>query len=421
MHRFHHIRATPLRSRLASSQSLSPSIIATVKKNARQLSSSTTPKNNLNSGSSNGTGSASTTKTNYTPLMLIAFGLLATPSFVLYKVHSDPSFRSTVQDASPGVVSASDSILERLGIHKPTSVPVKLPPAAEPIKSKMDLSVDDETKSSTSIAVSAEAPSEEKTQAPSNAVEQEKSNAAVAVVTANAVAAEDQLKEEENKKSNESHSSPPTSAVVVESVVEETVPAAVVVQEPVKVEKEKENVQSSPKPAEEKSKEEILPSRENLEKLRSVAGGILADSSKRAEEQINKAEKKLNRDLEVVLAQDLSTLNENGLKERVVQLVLELKDRNKWEALRLHEIVKQVTNELVVKYEDLLRKQATTYESVVQEEIAKAHQEAHIRATVQADDYMKNVLTEKERAFVSTMQVSVFVFFFFDMKMQMDF
>ena len=43
----------------------------------------------------------------------------------------------------------------------------------------------------------------------------------------------------------------------------------------------------------------------------------------------------------------------------MVELVLEIKDRNRWEAMRLHEVLKLTTEEVTNKYEALLREQGT--------------------------------------------------------------
>lgn len=45
-------------------------------------------------------------------------------------------------------------------------------------------------------------------------------------------------------------------------------------------------------------------------------------------------EKDLRKDLETILAQDVATSDVEALRKRIVQLVLELKDRHRWEALR---------------------------------------------------------------------------------------
>lgn len=91
-----------------------------------------------------------------------------------------------------------------------------------------------------------------------------------------------------------------------------------------------------------------------------------------AKKKLKGLEEDLSKDLEIVLAKDVASQDVEDLRRRVVQLVLELKDRHRWEALRIHELTKLQTEELLQKYEDLLRRQGETYEALIASESDKA-------------------------------------------------
>jgi hypothetical protein len=124
------------------------------------------------------------------------------------------------------------------------------------------------------------------------------------------------------------------------------------------------------------SNQQESPERQSIEAVRNTAEQITKRATDEARQHVVEADAQLRNDLERVLAHDLSTLNEAGLRERLVQLVLELKDRNRWEAARLHEIITKTTEELAKKYTTLMREQEVAYEAVVRAESAKAALEA---------------------------------------------
>ena len=109
--------------------------------------------------------------------------------------------------------------------------------------------------------------------------------------------------------------------------------------------------------------------REAVDRLRAQARAVSEQASAKARSEVEKTEAALRADLEKVLAHDLGSLDEQGLRERLVQLVLELKDRNKWEALRMHEFITKANEELGAKYMSMLREQERLYEEVVRQGI----------------------------------------------------
>jgi hypothetical protein len=78
------------------------------------------------------------------------------------------------------------------------------------------------------------------------------------------------------------------------------------------------------------------------------------DSLTRAAEEALAQGEALRKHLEVTLLKDLSSLSTEALQHRVVQLVGELQERTKWEALRLHEAVRKAEVEVSGKYVELI-------------------------------------------------------------------
>ncbi|KAM3570492.1 hypothetical protein VYU27_007440 [Nannochloropsis oceanica] len=80
------------------------------------------------------------------------------------------------------------------------------------------------------------------------------------------------------------------------------------------------------------------------------------DSLTRAAEEALAQGEALRKHLEVTLLKDLSSLSTEALQHRVFQLVGELQERTKWEALRLHEAVRKAEVEVSGKYVELIAK-----------------------------------------------------------------
>ena len=164
---------------------------------------------------------------------------------------------------------------------------------------------------------------------------------------------------------------------------------------PVRVESPSESKTLKMLPKETKSKK-TAPTKERraLEDIRSEIRAVRSDAESTRADKVKRLEAEVRADLEVVLSEDLTTLDEAGLRRRIVQLVLELRDRNKWEALRLHELTKLHTAELASKYEILLKKQEANYEDVVRQESLAASERAVEVATRTIKEAHEQTLAE---------------------------
>jgi hypothetical protein len=115
----------------------------------------------------------------------------------------------------------------------------------------------------------------------------------------------------------------------------------------------------------------------------------------------------LRADIERVLAKDLGSLSPEGLRERVVQLTLELKDRNRWEALRLHEVITKTIEDLSAKYLAIMKEQEAAYESVVRAEVANAAMEAAATTEERLSKSLQDRLARQREALRMEMELNI--------------
>jgi mitofilin len=141
--------------------------------------------------------------------------------------------------------------------------------------------------------------------------------------------------------------------------------------------------------------------RGQVEAVRAAARAVKKGADEASEVQIRAIEKELRGELEVVLAHDLASLDEAGLRTRVVQLALELRDRSRWEAVRMHELTKRHTEELVGKYDRLLAEQGERYEELLRAEKGLAAERAAQETAGRAEEHLQRVVAAKEGAWSS--------------------
>ncbi|KAH9253700.1 hypothetical protein BASA81_008318 [Batrachochytrium salamandrivorans] len=117
----------------------------------------------------------------------------------------------------------------------------------------------------------------------------------------------------------------------------------------------------------------VVDHRHALNQVRQSSTQLASTVASELANEVVQAQRKLKQEIEFVLAKDLSETNDPlPLKQRIVQLTLELQDRSKWEALRLHEVITSVTHELSQKFQQLFRQQEMEYENIVKIEVASA-------------------------------------------------
>jgi hypothetical protein len=93
----------------------------------------------------------------------------------------------------------------------------------------------------------------------------------------------------------------------------------------------------------------------------------------------------LRNDLDQTFLADLDTLSPTQLRTRLIQLVAEMSDRTKWEAIRIQEFTSLKEKELGEKYLEIVQKQRLEYEDL----LAKRIREAEDAITRQANEALR--------------------------------
>mmetsp|Transcript_3857 Transcript_3857/g.5898 ORF Transcript_3857/g.5898 Transcript_3857/m.5898 type:complete len:605 (+) Transcript_3857:162-1976(+) len=108
-----------------------------------------------------------------------------------------------------------------------------------------------------------------------------------------------------------------------------------------------------------------VPSEKIESSVEQAARELRSSEDEAADETLKKAHQALRANLDESLLKDLDTLSATELKIRVVQLAAEMKERTKWEAVRLKEFLSMKEKETSDKYMELLQKQRIEFESLL--------------------------------------------------------
>lgn len=147
--------------------------------------------------------------------------------------------------------------------------------------------------------------------------------------------------------------------------------------------------------------------RQAMEAIRDAAKKVEHEAASSSKTELAKAEAQLRADIERVLAKDLSSLTEEGLRERVVQLTLELKDRNRWEAIRLHEVITKTIEDLSQKYLAMMKEQEAAYESVIRAEVSNAAMDAAAATEERLSRSLQDRLARQREALRMEMDLNI--------------
>mmetsp|Transcript_19515 Transcript_19515/g.27059 ORF Transcript_19515/g.27059 Transcript_19515/m.27059 type:complete len:610 (-) Transcript_19515:1142-2971(-) len=129
-----------------------------------------------------------------------------------------------------------------------------------------------------------------------------------------------------------------------------------------------------------------------------AARELRSSEDEAADETLKKAHKALRANLDESLLKDLDTLSATELKIRVVQLAAEMKERTKWEAVRLKEFLSMKEKETSDKYMELLQKQRIEFESLLARRMLEQEDAISRQATA--------VLQQKENAIQSVVNAA---------------
>lgn len=97
------------------------------------------------------------------------------------------------------------------------------------------------------------------------------------------------------------------------------------------------------------------------------------------------AQANLRKDLDQTFLSDIDSLSPSQLRIRIIQLVAEMTDRTKWEAIRIQEFLSLKEKEVGEKYLEILQKQRLDYEDL----LARRIREAEDSITRQANEALR--------------------------------
>ncbi|GKY95729.1 hypothetical protein MPSEU_000533700 [Mayamaea pseudoterrestris] len=103
-------------------------------------------------------------------------------------------------------------------------------------------------------------------------------------------------------------------------------------------------------------------------------------ASLESQESLIKSHHSLWSSMEESYLKDLDTLTYSQLQTRIVQLASELKERTKWEAVRLKEFLAMKERETANHYMDLMQKQRSEFESILAERLRNLEHELQLKA-----------------------------------------
>lgn len=101
------------------------------------------------------------------------------------------------------------------------------------------------------------------------------------------------------------------------------------------------------------------------EAAKELQSAIATVEEEAASQALRSAHRALRANLEEHLFKDLDSLTTSELKIRVVQLVTELQERTKWEAVRMKEFISMKEHETSEKYMEILQKQRLAFEDLL--------------------------------------------------------
>eukprot|EP00596_Hydrurales_sp_CCMP1899_P000767 CAMPEP_0119038206 /NCGR_PEP_ID=MMETSP1177-20130426/6958_1 /TAXON_ID=2985 /ORGANISM="Ochromonas sp, Strain CCMP1899" /LENGTH=549 /DNA_ID=CAMNT_0007000449 /DNA_START=426 /DNA_END=2075 /DNA_ORIENTATION=- len=138
----------------------------------------------------------------------------------------------------------------------------------------------------------------------------------------------------------------------------------------------------------------------SLEEIETVASVGITDAEKKAEKIQNETVTEmldemtmqavaLRKELEMTVLRDLNALDENALRQRIVQLSAEFFERTKWEGLRLHSSLKQLENEVSKKYLEIMSQQRSELDAEYQKILLEKEKNISIKNEKLIED-MKN-------------------------------
>ena len=290
-------------------------------------------------------------------MSVVAVGAVIGAGYTAYKLTADPSFATSLRSMGLG------SVVE--GIGKVVPLAKEMPKAAPKTSTKKATTATITNEKRESTKTTTDEAGESASTAKTEAGSEENTQPVAATASAAAEGEKNEMVKEENaesKTSDEIRSETQEAAIAAEIASEdaqqragETVQAALDVAE-----------QDAAVVAEEKpSPSEMERLREEVRDIERTVTEKQSDVRRDTVKQLRVREAVLRGELEDMLARDLSELNIEDLRRRVVQLVMELQERNKTEAAQLIAVLENAEKHASDKSVDALREQSEKYEDLI--------------------------------------------------------
>jgi hypothetical protein len=323
---------------------------------------------------------------------LIAGGLAAPLGFGYYKWQYDPEFKRTIQETfSPKKPANIQKSLQVPSTPAQTTTSTFLPPASNPPPTPAGTELP-------AVKVETSEPAEEEEKISLEEIEQlEKGllkQEEVEDGTTSVTFSKDEVKNVQNKIEQAENAAE-------DRAKDEPATANFAVKE-----EEPKTIVSSSTSSEKQQQQQPEP-HSVVEAIRDAAKKVEKAAVEASKSEIAKVEAQLKADIEKVLSKDLSSLNIEGLRERVVQLTLELKDRNKWEAIRLHEVITKTIEDLSQKYLVKMKEQEAAFENLVRVEVANAAMEAAASTEERLSKSLQERLAKQREALRAEMELNI--------------
>ena len=294
-----------------------------------------------------------------TGFTILGVGVIGGVGYAAYKIKTDPSFATSLGFATPSEVAIEE---KKSNVKKTAEKPIQQEeaPAA---------AADDTDSVAADISSAAAAPSlvEEETE-------------------------KEGEKKEEKEDTEESQQTPEEAR----KEAQETAISAVVASEKMQAQAG-ETVQTTLDEAHEDATAvaDLKPTLSEKQRLREEVRDLEKSVAEQQTEvrrntvaQLRVSEAKLRGELEDVLARDLSTSNIEELRRRVVQLVMELQERNKTEAAQLIAVLESAEQKASEKSVQALREQSEKYDDLVRVSLREQEVKLQDDYAQRLDDYI---------------------------------
>ena len=342
------------------------------------------------------------------PLLLLAVGVPL--GYGAIKLYKDPEFCTTARKKAPSIIklvepyipmadkkgnnnnnnSSSSSSNNNNG--KSTLTNVEIFAEKEKTKAESSSATVDSTATTTGTATEEETGSDETSSKDTGAETVQEDNSSSSTT------------EEENNNNNNNNGAKTDDTGTDAKKTEDEIVSEKITAEVIKAVETEAKIEELKEDAEMKREEvrKVRPSEEEIEKIKRDIKNVEEEAyqvqsavREAAVKDVQDSHEILRKDLENILAEDLSTGDMETLRRRVVQLVMQVQEQNKREATKLVAVLNATESRTSEKIVESLKKQAAKYDELMQAKLLD--QEIQLREKFSErldetiDDYTKKI------------------------------